>query len=84
MSIAAPAFRKFNQFLASSRTTLSLPISVEQLLNFVAFMSLEGATYHTVSLYIAGLSYYHKIRGLTDNTKSFIVSKTLEGFRRTN
>jgi integrase len=47
-------------------------------------MSLEGATYRIVSLYIKGLSYFHKIRGITDNTRSFIVSKALEGFRRTH
>ena len=38
----------------------------------------------TVTTYLSGLSYAHKIRNLTDYTKSFIISKMLEGLRRKN
>ena len=36
----------------------------------------------TVSTYISGISHEHKINDIKDNTKSFLVSKLLEGLRR--
>ena len=37
---------------------------------------------HPRSLTISWLGHAHKIKNLTDNTKSFIVCKMLEGLRR--
>jgi hypothetical protein len=78
------ALNKFNKFLTNYKIPQIFPIPVDQLLNFIAFLSLEGASFRTVALYMNGLSYLHKIRGLFDNTKSFVIVKTLEGYRRTN
>jgi hypothetical protein len=38
----------------------------------------------TVATYISGLSHIHKLNGFDDPTKSFVVSKILEGFKREN
>lgn len=34
-------------------------------------------------LYVRTLSFYHKLKGLQDTTKSFLICKALEGFKRT-
>ena len=38
----------------------------------------------TVATYISGLSHIHKLNGFDDPTKSFFVSKILQGFKRKN
>lgn len=58
------------------------PLSIEQIVQFLAFLSLKNLSPSTIITYLSGLSYHHKIRGLKDNTKSFIVSKVLEGIKR--
>ncbi len=58
------------------------PIPVTELLNFIAFMASENLAPSTITAYISGLSYFHKIQDLEDTTKSFIVGKAIEGLRR--
>ncbi|CAG2205563.1 unnamed protein product [Mytilus edulis] len=36
----------------------------------------------TISSYISGVSYHHKIQGIQDTTKFFIIGKALEGIKR--
>ena len=55
-----------------------LPATVDH----IAYLSHKGLAASTVSTYISGLSHAHKINDLIDNTKSFIISKLLEGLRR--
>ena len=55
---------------------------MQQLVNFIGSLSLNNMSYRTVSLYLNAISYIHKIHGFQDTTKCFIVSKTLEGLRR--
>ena len=55
-----------------------LPATVDH----IAYLSHKGLAASTVSTYISGLSHAHKINDLIDNTKSFIISKFLEGLRR--
>ncbi|XP_078339010.1 uncharacterized protein LOC111100709 isoform X3 [Crassostrea virginica] len=43
---------------------------------------IQGTAYRTAILYISALSYIHKIRGIQDNTQSFIVKKALQGLHR--
>jgi hypothetical protein len=38
----------------------------------------------TITTYISGISTMHKLNGHTDNTKSFLVTKILEGSKRKN
>jgi hypothetical protein len=60
------------------------PIPVEILAQFIAYLSYIGHTASTVSTYISGLSHVHKMNGLHDSTKFFLISKMLEGMKRKN
>jgi hypothetical protein len=60
------------------------PVPVEILAEFIAYLSYKGLTASTVSTYISGLSHVHKMKGLHDSTKLFLISKMLEGMKRTN
>ncbi|CAG2192890.1 unnamed protein product [Mytilus edulis] len=41
-----------------------------------------GLSGGTISSYISGVSYHHKIQGIQDTTKFFIIGKALEGIKR--
>jgi len=58
------------------------PASVDEIAICIAFLSYKGLAATTVTTYISGLGHAHKIKNLTDNTKSFIVCKMLEVLRR--
>ena len=58
------------------------PASVDEIAIFIAFLSYKGLAATTVTTYTSGLGHAHSINNLTDNAKSFIVCKMLEGFRR--
>ncbi|CAC5377645.1 unnamed protein product [Mytilus coruscus] len=58
------------------------PVPVEQLVQFIAYLSLKHLSPATVRLYISGISFSHKARNLEDTTKNFVVSKVLEGLHR--
>ena len=58
------------------------PVNIEQIVQFLAFLSLKNLSQSTIITYLSGISYHHKVRGLKDNTKSFIVNKVLEGIKR--
>ena len=73
---------KFVSFCHSFNLPETLPVSVHVLCSFIAYLSIEGLAWATASTYVAGISYRHKIKGIFDSTKSFIVGKMLEGFRR--
>jgi hypothetical protein len=48
------------------------------------YMSHTGLSASTITTYISGISTMHKLNGQTDNTKSFLVTKILEGSKRKN
>jgi hypothetical protein len=54
------------------------------LLFYIAYMSHTGLSASTITTYISGISTMHKVNGHTDNTKSFLVTKILEGSKRKN
>ncbi|CAC5419424.1 unnamed protein product [Mytilus coruscus] len=58
------------------------PVPVEQLVQFIAYLSLKNLSPATVRLYVGGISFSHKARNLEDTTKNFVVSKMLEGLHR--
>ncbi|XP_062582805.1 uncharacterized protein LOC134244566 [Saccostrea cucullata] len=76
------ALTNFKKFLNNCGTTLYFPIPVDHLLNFIAHLSISGTAYRTAALYISALSYIHKLRGIQDNTQSFIVKKALQGLHK--
>ncbi|XP_072041931.1 integrase/recombinase xerD homolog [Amphiura filiformis] len=60
------------------------PASVREVVTFISNESLSGKAPATISSYVAGVSYYHKLGGWQDPTKAFIVAKLLEGCKRLN
>lgn len=60
------------------------PVPIDTIAHFIGYLSLKGFATSTVTTYIFALIHVHKIGNLVDNTKSFIISKMLEGLRRKN
>lgn len=76
------ALAKFNQFRAQYDLAQIWPVPTNQLVHFIAYLSINNLSYRTICLYISAMSYHHKILGALDNTRHFIVTKSLEGVRR--
>lgn len=55
------------------------PIPVPQICNFIAFLSLRQISSSTITTYVSAISYFHKIKEMSDPTKNVVVSKLLEG-----
>jgi hypothetical protein len=60
----------------------SWPVPLDQLLNFVDYLSFTGLSPTSVTTYILGIGYTHKARGLENKTNNFLITKILEGLRR--
>ena len=60
----------------------SWPVPLDQLLNFVDYLSFTGLSPTSVTTYILGIGYTHKARGLEDKTNNFSITNILEGLRR--
>ena len=58
------------------------PVSIDVLLHYIAYLSCTGFSSSTVTTYISAISHFNKLNGFYDHTKSFLVIKAVEGFRR--
>ena len=54
-----------------------LPLSVSDIVLFVAYLSAKKLAPSTISTYISALSYVHKIGSFSDPTKAFVVHKIM-------
>ena len=63
----------FDEFCKKFGLSNSLPVDVNVVQHFVAYLSLQGKAYSTVRTYLAGLGSKHKLNGLPDPTGSFLV-----------
>ncbi len=77
------AFQKLSEFRLQYGLKQKWPVPVNDLLNFIAFLATQNLSPSTITAYMSGISYFHKINTLKDTTKLFIVSKALEGLKRT-
>lgn len=57
---------------------------MDQIIQYIAYLSLKQLSYSSVSTRISALGFYHKIHNQFDNTKNFIVRKMLNGIRRSH
>ena len=73
----------FESFRVSQNRNLSWPPSMQEIVLFVAQLSLRHCSFRTAELYVAAISFKCKTMGVTDTTKHFIVGKALEGLKRT-
>ncbi|XP_056010387.1 uncharacterized protein LOC125682097 isoform X2 [Ostrea edulis] len=76
------ALTKFKQFTLLYGFTSTWPVPVDQLLHYIAYLSLNQLTYRTICLHLSAIAYQHKIQGFQDTTKAFIITKALEGVKR--
>lgn len=58
------------------------PVPVSHIMMFIACCFERGYSPATISTYISGISFVHKIRDWPDPTEQFIVKKLVEGCRR--
>lgn len=78
------AVHQFNLFCHAYERNQTWPPNPNDLFHFVAYLSFKQFSSSTVKAYIAGISYFCRIRGFLDTTKSFILQKVLVGFSRMN
>lgn len=72
----------FNYFRYTFNLQPTWPAPLDHIVKFIAYMSTKNLAPASIRTYISGLSYMHKIQGFEDATRSFIVTKLLEGARR--
>ena len=71
-----------NRFRHEYSFTNGWPVSIEELMNYIAYLSYSGLSSSTIVTYISGVSHTHKCLGLEDTTKCFHVSNLLQGVCR--
>lgn len=80
--VYANAVQSFKNFLNSYGFHLKWPITVNHILRYIAYLSLNGLSSKTTQTYLSALSFYHKVRHLPDPTKDFVVQKVALGYKR--
>lgn len=77
------AFRQYKRFhLTFYPADSLLPMSTTKLAQFIAYCHDKGLKGSTITAMISAFSYIHKLYGLGDQTKSFLLSKLLFGLRK--
>lgn len=76
------ALSKLTSFRALYKLKQKWPVPVDDLLNFIAFLSVQGLSWGSISSYISGISFSPKIKGIQDSTNFFIINKALGGIKR--
>ena len=74
------ALSNFIKFLSHYGIVQIFRVPIDHLLYFIAHLSTASIAYRTSILYISALSYIYKIRGVKDNTQTFIVK--MQGLHR--
>ena len=76
------AWNLLNQFLSSvfQSVDFSLPISPTILALYVAFLFDRKYAPSTVNTYVSAISYSHKLYGLPDPSKAFLIVQMLKGY----
>lgn len=61
---------------------IRLPVSTACIALFISFLCAKGMAPATVNSYLSAIAYVHKIQGLHDPTKSFLIEKILVALGR--
>ena len=74
----------FRQFYAQfyNCTDPQLPLPPACIPLFISYLSFRKSAYSTIKLYLSAISYVHKLKGVIDPTKSFVVEKLSTALRR--
>lgn len=75
-------WERFAEFCSEFGFSTNLPVQVETLCSFIAYLSLKIYAHTTMSAYLSGIGFRHKVQGLEDPTNCFLVRLMLKGVRR--
>lgn len=76
------ALQAFQAFRRIFKLPWLWPVPENQVTLFIAFNYERRVAPATVKTYLSGLSYHHKLRSKPDPTKTFAVTKMIEGYNR--
>lgn len=74
----------FEKFLVKFNIEETWPPKLDTVVHFVAYLSINSLAANTAQCYVSAIAYKCKILGCTDVTNNFIISKVIEGMKRTN
>ena len=75
------AYREFK--LAHELKGPLVPVQLKHLTNFVSFLFEKGFASSTIISYMSAISFVHKLLGIKDPLKSFVLPKLLQGIQKT-
>ena len=75
-------FPNLISFVSQYNLSNSWPPMIDDLINFIAYLSTQGYKSSTARSYVAGISFYIRINNWPDPSESFVVRKMLKGFQR--
>ena len=78
------AVSKFDALRAQYNFNRSWPPSIDDIVNFIAYLSSEGYSFSSAKTYLSGTSFYTKLNDGTDPFDVCVVKKMLKGFQRLN
>ena len=76
------AWQIFSEFREKLGFDTGRPASLEQVANFIGWLSLSGRAPSTIGAYVAGVGFFHKIKYASDPTAHCVVQQLLKGARR--
>lgn len=76
------ALSAFNRFRVLHHLNNAWPVPVGQFILFIAHCFERGCAASTITTYMSGLSFYHKLHGWNDPLEVFVIRKLLEGCKR--
>ena len=81
-SVCVNALQAFNNVRSRYNLSNNWPSPVPHLSLFISYCLEAGYSPLTITKYLLGISFHHKLYNLEDPTAAFIVKKLLEGRRR--
>jgi site-specific recombinase XerD len=76
--IYAQAWQSLKRFALSVNVMLTIPISEDMLLSYIAFLNIQGYAASTIVAHISAFSFVHKMNKWTNPADSFVISRVLK------
>jgi len=78
----ATGLGSFAKFRAQYELEPVWPPSIDSIVLFVAWASIEGFTYRTVRLYVSAIGFHCKVKQCPDVSTHYVIQKALDGLRK--
>jgi hypothetical protein len=78
------AVKSFDNFRINHNFPVTWPPSINPLLQYIGYMSVNGFALSIVRSYLSGINFNLKIPGFSDLTDNFIIKKMLDGYDKLN